>query len=144
MRGLQSDFDPYEQVRKRVEQLEAIGHTVDKVELVIMGGTFPGMPLDYQEDFVKGCLDAVAEKKTQSLEEAKKLAETSRTHNVGITVETRPDWAKERHVDQMLFMGVTRVELGVQNVYDDIYEMVERGHSVQDVIEATRILKDAG
>ncbi len=144
MRGLQSGFDPYEQVRNRIEQLKAIGHMVDKVELVIMGGTFPGMPLDYQEHFVKRCLDAVAEKKTRSLEEAKKLAEVSRTRNVGITVETRPDWAKEKHVDQMLSMGVTRVELGVQNVYDDIYELVERGHSVQDVVEATRILKDAG
>jgi len=59
-------------------------------------------------------------------------------------VETRPDWAKEKHVDRMLSMGVTRVELGVQNVYDDIYELVERGHSVQDVVEATHILKDAG
>jgi len=117
---------------------------VDKVELVIMGGTFPGMPLDYQEHFVKRCLDAIAEKKTRYLEEAKKLAETSRTRNVGITVETRPDWAKEKHVDEMLSMGVTRVELGVQNVYDDIYELVERGHSVHDVVEATRILKDAG
>jgi len=144
MRGLQSGFDPYEQVRNRIEQLKAIGHAVDKVELVIMGGTFPGMPLDYQEHFVKRCLDAIAEKKNRSLKEAKKLAETSRTRNVGITVETRPDWAKEKHVDQMLFMGVTRVELGVQNVYDDIYELVERGHSVQDVVEATHILKDAG
>jgi len=144
MRGLQSGFDPYEQVRNRIEQLKAIGHMVDKVELVIMGGTFPGMPLDYQEHFVKRCLDAVAEKKTRYLEEAKKLADTSRTRNVGITVETRPDWAKEKQVDQMLSMGVTRVELGVQNVYDDIYELVERGHSVLDVVEATRILKDAG
>jgi len=144
MRGLQSGFDPYEQVRKRVEQLKAIGHTVDKVEFVIMGGTFPSMPLDYQEHFVKGCLDAIAEKKTRTLGEAKKLAETSRTRNVGITVETRPDWAKEKHVDQMLSMGVTRVELGVQNVYDDIYELVKRGHGVQDVVEATRVLKDAG
>jgi len=144
MRGLQSGFDPYEQVRNRIEQLRAIGHVVDKVELVIMGGTFPCMPLDYQEHFVKECVDAITEKKTGSLEEAKKLAETSRTRNVGITVETRPDWAKEKHVDQMLSMGATRVELGVQNVYDDIYELVERGHSVHDVVEATRILKDAG
>jgi elongator complex protein 3 len=144
MRGLQSGFDPYEQVRNRIEQLEAIGHTVDKVELVVMGGTFPGMPLEYQEHFVKECLDAVAEEKTQSLEEAKKLAETSRTRNVGITVETRPDWAKEKQVDHILAMGVTRVELGVQNVYDYVYELVERGHTVEDVGEATRILKDAG
>jgi len=144
MRGIQNDFDPYEQVRKRVEQLEAIGHAVDKVEIVIMGGTFPGMPLEYQEHFVKRCLEAVTRRKARSLEKAKKLAETGRTRNVGITVETRPDWAKEKHVDHMLSMGITRVELGVQNVYDDIYELVERGHSVRDVTEATRILKDAG
>jgi len=114
------------------------------VELIVMGGTFPSMPLNYQEHFVQRCLDAVTKKKSSSLEEAKKGAETSQIRNVGITVETRPDWAKENHVDHMLSMGVTRVELGVQNVYDDIYEQVGRGHTVQDVVEATRILKDSG
>jgi len=144
MRGIQSGFDPYRQVRNRVEQLEAIGHAVDKVEFIIMGGTFPSMPLDYQESFVQRCLDAITGTKSQSLEEAKRSAETSRIRNVGITVETRPDWAKREHVDYMLSMGVTRVELGVQNIYDDVYELVDRGHSVQEVIEATRMLKDAG
>ena len=144
MRGIQNEFDPYRQVSHRIEQLEAIGHTVDKVELIIMGGTFPSMPMDYQEHFVQRCLDAVTKRKSGSLGEAKKLAETSQIRNVGITVETRPDWAKETHVDHMLSMGVTRVELGVQNVYDDVYELVDRGHSVQDVVEATRVLKDAG
>jgi len=144
MRGAQNEYNPYAQVRTRIEQLEAIGHNVDKVELIIMGGTFPSTPPEYQKDFVKQCLDAIAERKSRSLEEAKKLAETSRVRNVGITVETRPDWAKEEHVDRMLSMGVTRVEVGVQNVYDDIYKRVNRGHRVQDVIEATRIMKDAG
>ncbi len=144
LRGKQNDFDPYRQVRHRVEQLEAIGHFVDKVEIIIMGGTFPAMPLDYQEDFVRQCLDGITQKESQSLEEAKKLAEKNQIHNVGITVETRPDWSNEEHVDHILSMGVTRVELGVQNVYDDIYELVEREHTVQDVIDATRILKDSG
>ena len=144
MRGIQNEFDPYRQVSHRIGQLEAIGHTVDKVELIVMGGTFPSMPMDYQERFVQRCLDAVTEKKSKCLDEAKKLGETSRIRNVGVTVETRPDWAKETHVDHMLSMGVTRVELGVQNVYDDVYELVDRGHSVQDVVEATRVLKDAG
>lgn len=144
LRGLQNEFNPYRQVSHRIEQLEAIGHVVDKVELIVMGGTFPSMPLDYQEHFVQGCLDAVTREKSGSLDEAKKLAETSRIRNVGVTVETRPDWAKATHVDHLLSMGVTRVELGVQNVYDDVYELVDRGHSVQDVVEATRVLKDAG
>jgi elongator complex protein 3 len=144
MRGLQNAFDPYLQVKSRIEQLRAIGHRVDKVELIIMGGTFPATPEDYQTWFIKRCLDALNNFDAQSLEEAKQLAETSQIRNVGITVETRPDWAKEKHVDKMLEMGVTRVELGVQNPNDEIYRLVGRRHTVQDVIEATRILKDAG
>jgi len=144
LRGWQNEYDPFKQVKQRIEQYLAIGHTVDKVELIIMGGTFPSAPTEYQEHFVQRCLDAITGKPSRSLEEAKKLAETSRIRNVGITVETRPDWSKETHVDRMLSMGVTRVEIGVQNVYDDIYEIVNRGHKVSDVIEATRILKDSG
>lgn len=144
MRGLQSSFDPIQQVKSRVQQLRAIGHVVDKVELIIMGGTFPSTPTEYQETFIKGCLDAITEQESSSLDQAKANAETSRVHNVGITVETRPDWGRREHVDRMLRMGVTRVELGVQNIYDDIYRLVNRGHRVQDVVEATCTLKDAG
>ena len=144
LRGAQNDYNPYNQVRTRIEQLEAIGHKVDKIELIIMGGTFPSTPQEYQEDFVKQCLDAITEQKSASLDEAKKLAETSRIRNVGITVETRPDWARQEQVDRMLSMGMTRVEVGVQNIYDDIYAAVNRGHRVKDVVEATRIMKDAG
>ena len=144
MRGLQNKFDPYLQVKSRIEQLQAIGHDVDKTELIVMGGTFPATPMDYQTWFIQRCLDAITSKQSASLEDAKKNAETSSTRNVGITVETRPDWAKEKHVDNMLNMGVTRVELGVQNPSDEIYRLVGRKHKVQDVIEATRIMKDAG
>jgi len=83
-------------------------------------------------------------KSSSSLQEAKANAEVSRTRNVGITVETRPDWAKQSHIDAMLDMGVTRVELGVQNPSDEIYQKVGRKHTVADVIESTRLLKDAG
>ena len=144
MRGLQHYFDPYRQVKHRIKQLEAIGHDVDKIELIIMGGTFPAMPMEYQKHFIKECLDAITNMRSHSLEEAKRNAEVSRIKNVGITVETRPDWCKEPHVDRMLSFGVTRVEVGVQNIYDDIYALVNRGHTVEDVIEATRILKDSG
>jgi len=144
MRGLQNKFNPYLQVTSRIQQLQAIGHSVDKVELIIMGGTFPATPLRYQRWFVKRCLDAITDRKSTDLEEAKKNAETSRVRNVGITVETRPDWAKEKHVNRMLDMGVTRVEMGVQNPDDAIYKLVGRKHTVQDVTEATRIMKDAG
>ena len=144
MRGTQNNFDPYMQVRSRIDQLSAIGHKVDKIELIVMGGTFPATPMEYQTWFIQRCLDAITGKNSQSLEEAKANAETSKIRNVGITVETRPDWAKQPHVDAMLDMGVTRIELGVQNPDDEIYRLVGRTHTVADVEEATRIAKDAG
>ncbi len=144
MRGIQNNFDPYLQVRSRIEQITAIGHKVDKVELIVMGGTFPATPTEYQTWFIQRCLDAITGKNSASLEEAKANAETSLMRNVGITVETRPDWAKQPHIDAMLGMGVTRIELGVQNPDDAIYRLVGRTHTVADVEEATRIAKDAG
>ncbi len=144
LRGSQNSFDPYEQVRSRIRQLTAIGHKVDKVELIVMGGTFPATPIEYQNRFIQRCLDALTANNSRNLEEAKANAEVSRTRNVGITVETRPDWAKQPHIDDMLNMGVTRVELGVQNPDDEVYRLVGRMHTVADVVEATQIAKDAG
>jgi len=144
MRGGQNNYDPYLQVRSRIDQLTAIGHHVDKIELIVMGGTFPANPAEYQQWFIQRCLDAMSGKESASLQEAKANAETSKTRNVGITVETRPDWAKQPHIDSMLDMGVTRVELGVQNPDDEIYRIVGRTHTVADVKEATLIAKDSG
>jgi elongator complex protein 3 len=144
LRGSQNSFDPYEQVQSRIHQLTAIGHKVDKVELIVMGGTFPATPMEYQTWFIQRCLDAITSKTSATLEEAKANAEVSQTRNVGITVETRPDWAKQPHIDAMLGMGVTRIELGVQNPDDQIYQLVGRTHTVADVVEATRIAKDSG
>jgi elongator complex protein 3 len=144
MRGAQNKYAPYMQVTSRVEQLRAIGHEVDKVDLIVMGGTFPASPPEYQESFIHGCLDALNERCSPTLAEAKTLSEGAKIRNVGITVETRPDSLDPVEVDRLLGLGVTRVELGVQNVYDDIYDLVERGHTVQDVIDSTKLLKDSG
>jgi elongator complex protein 3 len=144
MRGSQNNYDPYLQVKSRINQLTAIGHRVDKIELIVMGGTFPATLLEYQTHFIQRCLDAITDKTSTSLKEAKAQAETSRIRNVGITVETRPDWCKQPHVDAMLDMGVTRVEIGVQNPDDELYRLAGRTHTVGDVTEATRVAKDAG
>jgi elongator complex protein 3 len=144
MRGSQNNFDPYQQVKSRIEQLTAIGHKVDKIELIIMGGTFPATPTEYQTRFIQRCLDAITDTPSNNLEQAKTNAEISKTRNVGITVESRPDWAKQPHIDAMLDMGVTRIELGVQNPCDEIYQIVGRTHTVADVANATQIAKDAG
>jgi elongator complex protein 3 len=144
MRALETKYDPYLQVSSRTSQLEAIGHVVDKVELILVGGTFTFMPRLYQEHFLKRCLDALNGVEAETLDGAKKIAESAQRRNVGITIETRPDWSRREHVDHMLSMGVTRVEIGVQTLYDDVYETIHRDHTVADVIEATRTLKDSG
>src|SRR5881296_96235 len=144
MRALESGYDPYLQVESRLRQLRGMGHPVDKVELILVGGTFPFMPRSYQEDFVKRCLDALNGEDSRSLDEAKVRSENARIKNVGITIETRPDWSRRGHVDHMLSMGVTRVEIGVQTLYDDVYENIHRDHSVADVVEATQTLKASG
>ncbi|RLE57094.1 MAG: tRNA uridine(34) 5-carboxymethylaminomethyl modification radical SAM/GNAT enzyme Elp3 [Candidatus Methanomethylicota archaeon] len=150
MRAQLCNYDPYEQVKVRLNQYEFLGHTPSKVELIIMGGTFPALTLDYQEWFVTMCLEAMNRYPKEkpkgwiSLESAQLRNEHANIRCVGMTFETRPDWAKEVQADRMLRLGGTRVELGVQTVFDDLLEKVERGHTVKDSVEATRILKDCG
>jgi len=144
MRSINNNYDAYKQVQSRIRDLEAIGHIVDKVEIVCMGGTFLSSPIDYQEEFIKGAYEGVIGDKVISLEAAKKLAENSKRRLIGLTIETRPDYCTESYVDMMLNYGATRVEIGIQTVLDDVYKKVNRGHTTQDSIDAIRIAKDAG
>lgn len=144
LRAKEADYDPRRQVLSRLRQLEAIGHRVDKVELIVLGGTQLAQPPEYLEWFTIQCLNALSGAEADTIEKAQAMAERARIRNSGITFETRPDWAREEHVDLLLRLGATRVELGVQTLYDDVYELIKRGHTVEEVIEATRTLKDAG
>jgi len=144
MRALFNDFDAYQQVKNRLQQLHAIGHSTDKVDLIIMGGTFTARTPDYQEWFVKRCYDALNEHRSSSLQSAQKINETAPSRCIGLTIETRPDWLRLQHADHILHLGATRVELGVQTVYDDVLYQMKRGHTVSDTMAATRISKDAG
>ena len=144
LRASFNDFDPFLQTRNRLDQLKAIGHPVDKVDLIIMGGTFTSRDPYYQKWFVKRCFDAMNNQESKSLEDAKKINETAGSRCIGLTIETRPDWFRVRHCDMALNWGATRVELGVQTVYDDVLYNMKRGHTVFDSILATRIAKDSG
>lgn len=150
MRAIEKDYDPYQQVSHRLEQLWEIGHDVDKAELILMGGTLPSRSLCYQEWFVRRCLEAMNEFQEEpiggwkSLEEVQRANEAAGVRNVGMTFETRPDWAKQPHVDGMLRLGATKVEIGVQSIYDDVLRLIRRGHDVEDVVEANQILRDSG
>ncbi len=165
LRARMFDFDPYRQTYNRLLQLESIGHPIDKVELIVMGGTFPSYFTCYQEWFVTRCIEAMnnygltdedtkisirnggiltVPNKFNYLDDVQTANEKSSVRCVGMTFETRPDYAKISDVDRMLQLGVTRVELGVQTIYNFIYKRIDRGHRVSDVIESTKILRDSG
>lgn len=137
-------FEPYEQASAKLQQLRERGHDTGKSEIVLVGGTFPFMPQDYQRNFAKGCYDALNAYTSTSLADAMAANETAQNRCVGFTVETKPDHCKEPHVDLMLELGVTRIEIGVQSLRDDVYRVVNRGHMLQDVVDAFRVARDAG
>ena len=163
LRARMFKFDPYIQTFNRLYQLRNIGHSIDKVELIIMGGTFASRTLDYQEWFVTQALRAMNDfekiadtlpKNQREIEivpptdfkyisEVQKVNETSKVRCIGLTFETRPDYSKQQDVNRMLDFGVTRVELGVQTLYNHVYSQIDRGHRINDVIEANQLLRDS-
>jgi elongator complex protein 3 len=151
LRAREHAFDPYEQVQARLGQFEALGHHVDKAELIVMGGTMTARPVEYQEWFVGAAVQAmndypqagIAQEKPE-LEAIFAANESARVRCVAATFETRPDWCQEEHINRMLSMGVTKVELGVQHVDDRILDYNRRGHSVADSVMANGLLRDAG
>ncbi|MDP4012045.1 MAG: tRNA uridine(34) 5-carboxymethylaminomethyl modification radical SAM/GNAT enzyme Elp3 [Candidatus Nanoarchaeia archaeon] len=186
-RAIRNKYDSYLQVFNRLEHYFVNGHEAAKVDIIIMGGTFPALDKNYQEDFVKNIfkamndfsdiffvdgefdyikfreffelpvkdiesqerVDRLNEKiikfKTKcSLEEEKKKNETSNIKCIGLTIETKPDWALLEHGNLMLSQGCTRVEVGIQSVYDDVLKFMHRGHTFEDTKNSIRILKDLG
>lgn len=144
MRAINLNYDPYEQVKTRIKSFEAMKHPTDKIELIIMGGTFLQYPIKFQEEFVKKCYDAMNNSKSKNLEIAKKKNQKAKHRCVALCIETRPDVCEEKHIKLMRKYGATRVELGVQILDNKIYKKINRGHTVQDVIDATRRLRNYG
>lgn len=138
------DYDSGKQVEMRISQLNKMGHPTDKIEIIIMGGTFLSFAVRFQFDFVKGIYDALNGIVSESLEGAKKLNERAKHRCVALCIETRPDVCGEKEIKNMLEFGCTRVELGVQAIDDEIYSLVNRGHKVKDVVDATKRLREAG
>ncbi|KAI8593596.1 hypothetical protein BDZ88DRAFT_492867 [Geranomyces variabilis] len=144
MRAIRSRYNPYEQARGRVDQLKQLGHSVDKVEYIIMGGTFMSLAEDYRNWFIANLHDALTGYSSADVDEAVRYSEQSETKCIGITIETRPDYCLKPHLSQMLRYGCTRLEIGVQSVYEDVARDTNRGHTVKAVTESFQLGKDAG
>lgn len=184
MRGISNGYDSYLQTLNRITQYYAMAHNPEKIELIIMGGTFPAMPIEYQNNFVLNSFKALndfsswflepefqfqkfnlyleetktsaedwklkmlgkrsVESSKQALVHEQKKNEVAKARIVTMCIETKPDWCMEPHINQMLDLGATRVELGVQTLDENVLKFTNRGHSIADTIEATRLLKDSG
>lgn len=118
MRAIRDRYDPFVQTRDRVNQLRKLGHNVDKVEFVVMGGTFLSLPEDYRDYFIRNLHDALSGHTSKNVKEAVEYSEYSETKCIGITIETRPDYCLKPHLNSMLDYGCTRIEVGVQSVYE--------------------------
>ena len=144
MRAAAHSFDPYEQTASRIAALRSIGHSVEKVELLILGGSWSAYPESYQEWFVRRCLDAMNGTEANSLREAQIFNETAEHRNVGLVVETRPDLISPDEVRRLRWLGATKVQLGVQSLDDAILALNKRGHTVADTRRAMRQLRLGG
>jgi elongator complex protein 3 len=142
--ALAYNFDPYLQARNCLSKYEANGHEVSKVETIIEGGTFIAVPREYQSSFVKGVYDGLNGAVSPDLESAQKLNEGAASRCVGLTLESKPDWCRPEDLDLMLSYGITRLEVGVQSLRDDVLSKSNRGHTVADSIKALQAARDAG
>jgi elongator complex protein 3 len=153
-RALALKFNPYTQVKRRIEILERNGHKTDKLELIVKGGTWSAYPKKYQKWFIARCFEAAngrnktikqqKNKKAKGLELVQKINESAEHRIIGLTLETRPDFITSEEIVQLRRLGCTRIELGVQTVDDKILAKTRRGHTAEDAARATALLRDAG
>jgi elongator complex protein 3 len=144
MRALFHEFDPFDQVEARIQALYDVGHPTDKIELLILGGTWSAYRKDYQTWFLKRCFEAMNKVESDSLEHAQAINETASHRNVGLVVETRPDHVDPEELDAMRRFGVTKVQMGAQSLNDRILSLNQRGHTVNELRKATALLRAAG
>jgi elongator complex protein 3 len=186
-RAIRNNYDAYLQVFNRLEQYILIGQQPEKIELILMGGTFPSFPVNYQNTFIKDAMNAMndfgkifikkdkidfnkffkffelntkndknryelinnkirklKQKNKDNLKQSQDKNEKASVRCIALVIETRPDYCKQPHINKMLVQGCTRVELGVQSIYPKVLKKIKRGHSLQDSIEATQLMKDSG
>lgn len=150
-RAIALKYSPYKQVMTRLKALQETGHPTDKIDIRIIGGTWSYYPKKYQTWFIKECFEACNNFSSHRKKSVKKTLEKEQIKNeraknriIGITVETRPDFINEKELIRLRILGVTRVELGIQSVYEDVLKKNKRGHGPEEIITATRLLKDAG
>ncbi len=148
--GVEHAFDPYTQVSSRLKALHEVGHPTDKIELLILGGSWSAYPSKYREWFIRRCFEALNLENPEddqgevSLASVQERNSRGKHRNVGLVVETRPDLITKEHLIELRRQGVTKLQLGVQSMDDHILELNHRGHDSQATEEAVSLVRSAG
>lgn len=150
-RANRNNFDAIDQMLDRLNTLAMNGHEIDKLEIIIEGGTFTEYPEEYLETFIRDMIyvantyyDDIKRVKLD-IEKEIEINENSKIRIIGICCETRPDCIvleKEKWLKNFRKWGITRVQIGVQHIDDYILKKINRGHKLEDSIKAIKILKD--
>jgi elongator complex protein 3 len=149
-RGVENNFDPYKQVSSRLKALDEVGHPTDKIELLILGGSWDAYPQNYREWFVRRCFEALNEEnpnddiKDVTLQEVQTRNVHGTHRNVGLVIETRPDLITPESLLELRRLGVTKLQIGVQSMDDEILRLNHRGHLVADVLSAVSLIRAGG
>ncbi|HPS28590.1 MAG TPA: tRNA uridine(34) 5-carboxymethylaminomethyl modification radical SAM/GNAT enzyme Elp3, partial [Candidatus Paceibacterota bacterium] len=157
MRAIRNNYDPLKQTLSRLLQLKLLGHSISKIDIIIQGGTFSYYSQAYRKDFItkiflaanadiqtilkKGYLDIP---KNLDLDKIQKINETAKNRIIGITIETRPDFINEEELKFLRELGVTRIEVGVQSLNENVLKTIRRGHDLMAVKKANKCLRDFG
>ncbi|HQN68863.1 MAG TPA: tRNA uridine(34) 5-carboxymethylaminomethyl modification radical SAM/GNAT enzyme Elp3 [Anaerolineaceae bacterium] len=149
-RGLENEFDPYRQVASRLKALHDVGHPTEKIELLILGGSWSAYPKDYREWFLRRCFEAMNGENPLdnqgdvSLYEVQARNVNAEKRNVGLVIETRPDLINAEELKLLRKQGVTKIQIGIQSMNDEILEKNKRGHDSATTLKATALLREAG
>lgn len=150
LRANRNEFDAVEQIYDRASALLNCGHEVDKIEVLVLGGTWDNYPLKYQEEFIRdiyygiNTLTMRMPKKRLSLKDEISFAQYSDKRIIGLTLETRPDYINLRQIRRHRNFNVTRLQIGVQHIHDDVLETIKRGCYTKDTIKANYLWKNNG
>ena len=149
LRANRNNFDPVLQIYDRSDALNYCGHEVDKIEVLVLGGTWDHYPIEYQREFVRDIYYSINTLTTRSgergsLEYEINFAQTSRKRVIGLTLETRPDCISLKQIKKLREFNVTRLQIGVQHIDNEILEYIDRDSTVEDTIYGNYLWKQNG
>lgn len=150
LRANANNFDAILQFNDRVTALITMGHSVDKIELLVLGGTWCSYPENYQERFVTELYYAaniyyhIHKRPMLSLEEEISANEYADLHIIGLTLETRPDTITLEEIKRFRRYNATRIQLGVQHTDNNVLKKINRGHTIECAYKAIKMLKHNG